>query len=192
MKNTILIVSFIASMMNMAHAASNGTITYSGKIIDQTCSVVLNNGSSATGTVNLPAVAVDRLTSIGKTAGKTGFTLNISGCKASSNAFGVTAYFPGSKGSTYISNYYNSLTNQETGANAATGVGIQLLSIDGTTETVVPLGEPITNASYKYVTVAANATTATLRYAAQYIVPWSTSANPGLVKGIAIYELAYK
>lgn len=192
MNKTILIFAFtaIASMMNVAHSASNGTLTFSGKLTDQTCSVVLNGGSSASGTVTLPTVQINLLTSFGNTAGKTLFTLDLSGCKASTTAFGITAYFPMNS---YISSVTNTLFNQETGTTAAKNVNLELLQIDGATETKVPLGKPITDTGYKYTSVAVNATSATMNYAVQYKNTYTSAASTaGLVKGIAIYELAYQ
>jgi len=191
MKKTLLAAAVISafSLVNAAHAANNGTITFTGKLTDQTCSVVLNGGSSASGTVALQTLQVSKIATAGGTAGKTYFTLNLSGCKSVTTAFGVTAYFPNN--ATYVSSYYGLLNNQQTGATAATYVGLELLQVNGATETVVPLGKDITDTGYKYTTVAANTTSATLNYAVQYKNPWSTATTAGLVKGIAIYELAY-
>jgi major type 1 subunit fimbrin (pilin) len=193
MKSLLLVPVVITaiSLVNTANAATNGTVNFSGKLNDQTCQVVLNNGSSASGTVTLPNVPSDKLATSFSTAGKTPFTLKLTGCKASTTAFGVTAYFPGNS---YSSASTGVLLNQETGATAAQYVNLQILQKNGSTETAVQIGKPITDASYKYTTVAANATSATMNYAVQYINTYNSSVviKPGKVKGIAVYELAYQ
>lgn len=191
MKSILLIFSLtvITSIVNVAHAASKGTITFSGKLSDQTCSVVVNGGTSATGTVKLPTMQINLLGTLNATAGKTSFDLNLSGCKASTTAFGITAYFPNNS---YIDTTTKTLINQETGTTAATNVNLELYQVNGTTETKVPLGAAISDTSYKYTTVAVNATTATMKYAVQYKNITGVAATAGLVKGIALYELAYQ
>lgn len=190
----ILLVASIASAMSLANVASadtGGTITFTGKISDQTCQVVLNGGSSATGTVKLPTVPKSTLGATGDTAGDTPFTLDLSGCTSAATAFGVTAYFPDN--STNIDTTTSTLKNLETGVTAATNVGLQLLheAVAGT-KTVVPLGKAISDVGYKYTSVAANATTASMRYIVQYKNIGAAAAGAGLVKGVAVYELAYE
>lgn len=190
----ILLVASIASAMSLANVASadtGGTITFTGKISDQTCQVVLNGGSSATGTVKLPTVPKSALASNGNTAGQTPFTLDLSTCTSAATAFGVTAYFPDN--ATNIDTTTSTLKNLETGGTAATNVGLELLheAVAGT-KTTVPLGKAISDTGYKYTTVAANATTASMKYHVQYKNIGSAAAGAGLVKGVAVYELAYE
>ncbi|MET3702254.1 fimbrial protein [Citrobacter sp. UYEF32] len=190
MKKLLLAASVTAAiyLVNAANAATSGTVNFSGKLNDQTCQVALNNSGSASGTVELPTVPKEKLTP-GSAAGKTPFTLKLTGCKASTTAFGVTAYFPSNQ---YSSGNTGTLFNQEAGATAASYVNLQILQKIGATETAVQIGKPATDASYKYTSVAANATSATLYYAVQYVNTYSVPAIAGKVKGIAIYELAYQ
>jgi major type 1 subunit fimbrin (pilin) len=62
MKKLLLVASVTAaiSLVNTANAATSGTVNFSGKLNDQTCQVVLNNGS-ASGTVTLPTVPKEKL-----------------------------------------------------------------------------------------------------------------------------------
>lgn len=190
----ILLVASIASAMslaNVANAATGGTITFNGKISDQTCQVVLNGGSSATGSVKLPTVPKSALAATNNTAGQTPFSLDLTGCTSATTAFGVTAYFPDN--STNIDTATSTLKNLETGGTAATNVGLELLheAVAGT-KTAVPLGKAISDTGYKYTTVAANATTAKMQYHVQYKNNGSAAATAGLVRGVAVYELAYE
>jgi major type 1 subunit fimbrin (pilin) len=54
------------------------------------------------------------------------------------------------------------------------------------------LGKAISDTGYKYTTVAANATTAKMQYHVQYKNNGSGAATAGLVRGVAVYELAYE
>lgn len=193
MKKLLVVASVTAaiSLVSTASAATNGTVNFSGKLNDQTCQVVLNNGTSASGTVTLPTVPKERLPSKYSWTGKTGFTLKLSGCKASSTAFGVLAYFPPTAYIEKMSNYYSYLKNLETGATAAQGVYLAISQVSGASEKMIKLGEPVTDASYQYTTVAANTTSAILTYNVKYI-RWDTEVTAGKVKGMAVYELAYQ
>jgi len=67
----------------MTHAAidSSTTITFTGKVTDQTCGIGIDGGDAGAGvTVELPAVHVDKFTDKGVIAGKATFTLAVSGC----------------------------------------------------------------------------------------------------------------
>lgn len=192
MKKLLLVASVAAAMslVNTANAATSGTVNFSGKLNDQTCQVVLNNGS-ASGTVTLPTVPKEKLPSKFSATGKTGFTLTLSGCKASTTAFGVLAYFPPTAYIEKMSNYYSYLKNLETGATAAQGVYLSIYQTVGTTEKQIRLGAPVTDSTYQFTTVDAGATSATLTYNVKYI-RWDTEVTAGKVKGMAVYELAYQ
>ena len=196
MRKLLLVASVTVaiSLVNTAYAATSGTVNFSGKLSDQTCQVLLNNVTSASGTVELPPVSKERLSTSFSQAGITPFTLKLTGCKASSTAFGVLAYFPRT---TYITEFdaLGFLKNMETGTTAADGVMLTIYKNDGSTERQINLGKPITDSGYQFTTVAANATSATLEYSVRYINFRSTSDSPvtvGKVKGIAVYELAYQ
>ena len=196
MKKLLLVASVTAAMslVNTASADTKGTVNFSGKLNDQTCQVVLNNGTSASGSVTLPTVPKEKLTARYNQAGKTPFTLKLTGCKASTTSFGILAYFPST---TYIQDTpaFGFLKNLETDTTAADGVMLTIYKKDGTAETQINLGKPITDSGYKYTTIAANATSATLEYNVRYINYRSTGSSPvtaGKVKGMAVYELAYQ
>ncbi|TCW47436.1 major type 1 subunit fimbrin (pilin) [Phytobacter diazotrophicus] len=195
MKKLFLVASVTAaiSLLNTASAATNGTVNFSGKLNDQTCQVVLNNGS-ASGTVTLPTVPKEKLAAKYDQAGKTPFTLKLTGCKASTTSFGVLAYFP-STTYTYDTGAFGFLKNLETGTTAADGVMLTIYQKKGTTETHINVGKPLTDSGYQYTTVAANATSATMEYNVRYINYRTTGSSPvtaGKVKGMAVYELYYQ
>ena len=193
MKKLLLVASVAAaiSLINTASAATNGTVTFSGKLNDQTCQVVLNNGTSSNGTVTMPAVSKDNIPAKYSTAGITPFTLNLKDCKASTTPFGILAYFPPTTYTQLIGNW-GFLKNLETGSEAASGVYLSIYQKVGATEKRVNVGTLITDPSYQYTTVAANATTATLEYSVRYMNYSSGAIKAGKVRGIAVYELAYQ
>lgn len=192
MKKILLVVSIASalSLVNVANADSGGTITFNGKVSDQTCAVVLNNGTSATGTVTMRTVQKDLLDSTGDVAGREEFTLNLSNCTAATSAYGVLAYFPNS--ATYIDSTTSTLINQETGLTAATKVGLELVQVNGTVDTVIPLGKSISDTNYKFTTVPAGDTEATMNYVVRYKNLGLGPVTAGLVKGVAVYELSYQ
>ena len=198
MKKLFLVASVTAaiSLVNTANAATSGTVNFSGKLNDQTCQVALNNSGSASGTVELPTVPKEKLATVWSTAGKTAFSLKLTGCKASSTAFGVLAYFPPTAYTISAGTIgkYGYLKNLETGPTSAEGVNLKIVQVFGTVEKEIFLGKPITSDSYQYTTVAAGATSATLSYYTQYVNWSSTGAavKAGKVKGMAVYELAYQ
>jgi major type 1 subunit fimbrin (pilin) len=188
MKKLLLIAFATAaiSQVNTVNAATNGTVNFSGKLTDQTCQVTLNDGSSASGTVTLRTVSKLELPNLNSTAAKTPFKLKLTGCKASTTAFGVTAYFPDNENINA-----KNLVNKETGASAATGVSLQLLYTPNGTEKTIPLGW--SSGQYDFQTIPANTSSATMAYAVRYINTGGTgSVKAGKVTGIAIYELYYK
>lgn len=73
----------------MAAMASDGTITFTGELTDQTCTI--NGGAGKDFNVALPKVSVANLAAAGKTAGATNFSINVTACSAS--VLGYTAYF---------------------------------------------------------------------------------------------------
>ncbi|MBV8872235.1 MAG: type 1 fimbrial protein [Metakosakonia sp.] len=195
MKSLLLVPMVITaiSLTNNANAATNGTVNFSGKLNDQTCQVVLNNGSSASGIVILPTVPKENIPNKYDSTGKTAFTLKLTGCKASSTEFGVLAYFPPTAYTdTANSTNYSVLKNVETGTTAAEGVALIINQIIGNSEKRINVGLPITDPNYRYTTIAVGTTSATLRYNVAYVNHTNGTIKAGKVKGIAVYELAYQ
>lgn len=157
-----------------AFAASSGTITINGKVMDQTCDIV----GAKDQTVTLATVAKADLDALGKEAAKQSFTIKLENCAAGD----VFAFFSTDTAS-LIDPATNTLVNQGTGA--ATNVNVALYEENGKR---IELG----NAAYVYVdkkTVAANGT-ATLMYSAGYYA--TGTAGPGTVNAVANYTISYQ
>ncbi len=75
----------------LAGHASDGTITFSGAVTGNTCTVVVNN-TTASATVTLPTVDSSALGGTGTTAAGTFFSMTVSGCTSPAvNDFGAGA-----------------------------------------------------------------------------------------------------
>lgn len=75
--------------------ASDGTINFTGKVQDVTCTIKVNGAGTGDGSVTLPTVSKSSLAGVGTTGGDTTFTIDLSGCtgtEASGNP-GVAVFF---------------------------------------------------------------------------------------------------
>lgn len=186
MKTLLLVVTITAtlSLVNKVSAATDGTVNFSGKLSDQTCQVTLNDGTSASGTVKLPTVPKS---SLDTKPGRTPFTLKLTNCQASATAFGVTAYFPPNAANIYD----RKLINKETGANAASGVSLEIGQNINGVDKIINLGWELSQNKEFYTTVNANTTSATMKYFTHYVKN-GDPVKAGKVTGVAVYELAYQ
>ncbi|MGL1881452.1 uroepithelial cell adherence major pilin UcaA, partial [Proteus mirabilis] len=83
---TILSAAFAGSSM-----AYDGTVTFTGKVVAQTCSVDTNDQNL---TVTLPTVSTTTLNTNAATAGLTPFTIHLTGCAVGMDgAQSVKTYF---------------------------------------------------------------------------------------------------
>ncbi|MEM6052580.1 fimbrial protein [Erwinia sp. P7711] len=163
----------LATAQVNAAEASDGTISFTGNIDSQTCTVSINGGSSSA-TVTLPKVSSSVLQNAGQTAGSTRFTIELNDC--STETGGVYAYFE--QGANVNAN--GRLNNTGT----ATNVELQLL--DGANN-VLNAGSTDQTTSPATATLAAG--TATLNYAAQYYA--TAKASSGTVASSVTYSINY-
>jgi len=161
-----------AAQVNAAEA-SDGTISFSGNIESQTCTVKVNGGESST-TVSLPTVSSSLLKNSGQTAGNTRFTVDLSDC--STQTGDVYVYFE--QGANV--NADGRLTNTGT----ATNVDLQLLD---SANNVLNAGS--TDQTTSPTTAALSAGAATLSYSAQYYA--TAAATSGTVTSSVTYSINY-
>lgn len=168
-------MAVLLSMTGVAHA-SDGTISFSGSVVNATCTVTVNN-SAASATVNLPTVSQATLGANGEVAGATRFTVNLSGCTTGRT---VNVYFEA--GST-VDPITGNLVNGGTAGN----VQVQLLT---------NAGSPISVGSSTQATSTGIAMTASpavtggvLNYSAQYYATGASTA--GSVTTSVTYSLTY-
>ncbi|HID9876333.1 fimbrial protein [Serratia ureilytica] len=129
MKSKIIALSVILSACSISPLAlaADGTVNFTGEIIDAACTVT--NDPTNPLTVNLGKVARTAFPSAGATAAPTKFTIKLTNCPATVSSAQITFDGKADNGN----NEVLALT-AETGV--ATGVGVQLTDDDST---VVPL-----------------------------------------------------
>ena len=181
MKKTLLSAVMIASFgiaalaSQAARATPDGTITFTGKVVANTC-VFKVNGGGASNTVVLPVVFTSALSAAGAVAGNTSFTISATGCDT--NLASLQAYFSGAN--------VNATSGNLTNTSSATNVQVQLLN----GSTPMPLNAPTAAAQGSPVgTLSGGATTMT--YNAQYIAVGG-AATAGLVNTSVAYTINYQ
>ena len=70
----------LAAAMPMASHATDGTISFEGTIVSQTCTINGNGTGSKNFTVSLPNVSASTLFAAGETAGRTPFNIQLTDC----------------------------------------------------------------------------------------------------------------
>ena len=154
--------------------AADGTITINGKVTDNTCVVTTPQGKNLT--VTLPTVSKLSLASPGATAGRTPFTLGLTGCQAGD----VGTYFePGA-----TVDFATGLLNN---AGSATNVKVQLVG-DNNLPIRVLAGPQQANS--QFVTVANADGSADLNYYAEYYA--TGAATSGDVTTSVQYTITYQ
>ncbi|EID2633868.1 fimbrial protein [Escherichia coli] len=179
MRKIQFILGILAAASSSASLAYDGTINFTGKVVDQTCSV---SAESENITVTLPTVSESTLSAETKTAGLTPFSIHLTGCNTSADegAQKVKAYFEP-----------NATTDYNTGnLNIASGgagnVQIQLLNADGVTP--IKLGQD--SAGQNVTGVQIDNADMKLRYHAQYYA--TAAATAGDVSATVNYTIAYQ
>ncbi|RQR53132.1 type 1 fimbrial protein [Burkholderia sp. Bp9125] len=177
--------------MNAAHA-SDGKIEFAGSVVASTCQV---NGGTKDLTVTLPQASTNQLTAVGATAGRTPFTLALSGCTTDSkDGEGQSISAPVKKVSVAF----------EPGATVDLGSGRLKLQGDGAAGNVQI---QILNDQYKAIKIGADSKdqgvqiadidtsesgtgTATLQFAAEYYAT-SATVTGGSANSHVTYSLTY-
>jgi major type 1 subunit fimbrin (pilin) len=159
-------------------AAADGTITFTGNVTGQTCTINGNGSGSKDFTVALPTVSTSALSASGQTAGRTAFNIALTACTPASG--NVHAYFE--PGPTINMNSGNLLV----AAGGANNVEIGLLNGDFS---VIKAGAADAAQNSKSVAISASGT-ATLPYYAQYVA--TGAATPGAANSSVMYTLIYQ
>lgn len=159
-----------------AHAAESGTITFNGKVTDETCEVT--TGSAGDFTVNLATAKVGDLSQAGATAVPSNFRIAVDNC--SPTVTNVRAQFLYDASQVEMSS--GLLKNQLSGATSASNVGLQLYNYDDSS--VIKPGDA---GAAKTFTVDNGA--AEMIYGVQYYATGKSTA--GLVKSQVKYQLSY-
>lgn len=169
-------IGFLASLSLPAFAI-DGTITFTGAVSANTCTINGNDTGSQSFNVLLPTVGVDSLTTQGQTSGNTPFFIRLSACTPNTGT--VRVHFePGANGNTVTGN----LT---TAAGGAGNVEVRLLNDDESAINVT-----VADGSQNSKSVVLASGEATLKYFAQYFA--TGQASPGTVTATAKYTIVYQ
>lgn len=162
--------------ISSAHAA-DGTITFNGAVTAQTCNIDGNASGSHDFTVTLPTVSAASLATAGEAAGRTPFSIALTGCALQTGA--VHTYFE--SGPTTDVATGNLIVN----AGGAGNVEIELLNADGT-----PIKAGFPDASQNSNPVSLSSDAARLPYYAQYVA--TGPATAGAANSSVMYTIAYQ
>ncbi|TCM60046.1 major type 1 subunit fimbrin (pilin) [Acinetobacter calcoaceticus] len=183
MKISTILLSLTATAMfvpTLAMATGPSQVTFQGEVNSQTCQAKINGKTE--GTVLLPTVSTAELATKGATAGLTPFTISVTGCSAPKDAdLKIGTRFLGYN----VAN--GNLSNQNTSANGAKGVSIQLTqSAAGTTPVVL---NGVTKVDG--LVLPTGKTDTSYQFGARYIAD-DTAIVAGAVTAVAEYTLSYQ
>ncbi|KTS29385.1 fimbrial protein [Pantoea stewartii] len=172
---TLPLLISAALVSGQALADSANTINFKGEVSDETCSVSVNGNESAP-VVLMPTVGVNELLKTGDIAGKTDFTVAISGCTGSTNSTRVSTIFIGNNVST---------TGNLKSNGSAENVEVQLLDTEG--KEINLTGGYDGNGD---LTLSPGETEKSATYSAQYYA--TNSATAGTVSASLQYAVTYQ
>lgn len=199
----LALAALMPTFLMTAAQASDGTVNFGGKLLNETCTVSVNGGSNV-GTVRLPTLSTAALGSPGAVGGATSFTIALTGCNAGA-AIGkildatsigtpsapkelssVTAYFEAGPGVDPVS--HNILNVGGT----ATGVQLQLITYLGT---LISIGNTyqrlLSNVPFDAgpLNVAGGGSDVVMTYVVRYFA--NSATTPGSVMGSVTYSIVY-
>ncbi|PVZ79533.1 fimbrial protein [Serratia sp. S1B] len=180
MKKLAIAVSLAAVLgsINLAQAASTGTITFNGELTANTCDVIVD-GQAADATVVLPTVGTNQLTTAGQTAGRTNFNMALSNCSGTLTT--ASAFFEAGPSVDLVTGHLNNTTG------SATGVALQLRDGSSASQAVIKVGDAsqVQNTIYKDISSGST----TLSYEVEYYANAPTTA--GTVVSSVVYSIQY-
>lgn len=171
-RRTLAGLAFVMSGMSSLAMAADGTVQFTGEIVDTPCVV---STDSSTQTVNMGQVKASTFTAPNTISADHGFDIKLEECDASTKK-NANVTFTGPQ-----SDADNTLLAINNVAGAATGVGIEILSNEGT---VIPMGTASAESS---LVNGEN----TLIFKARYKSTTAT-VTPGLANSQADFQVSYK
>lgn len=183
MKKTLLVAALSVSAFSAfstAHA-SNGTINFTGKVSDVTCTV--ENGTSGDFTVALSTVSKNQLAASGATAGRVPFDIQVTGCGAEGG--NISAYFESGPN---VNLETGNLVN--TAASGANNVEIQITNSQGEAIAIKAAAAGADGAQANAEWIPLTGGSATINYGAQYYA--TGAATAGEVIASVQYTMIYQ
>lgn len=195
--NKLLLSTIIASAFGLAITnanASDGTITFNGKISAASCTVTGGGAATGTGniTVTMPTVSTQALQAANSTAGETAFSLILGGGTNCTNGQTAAMWVETASSAdldTATSNLKNHATSGSTAQiqlfNPANNGKIMLAQ-----NATVANGNTVLSNNQPAATISGNV--ATLRYVAKYVnAGAAASVTPGDVQSALVYSMQY-
>lgn len=182
MKKIIIAVLLFLGEGALAFANSNGTIDFSGKLVNSTCDVSVNsysNGNSAT--VTLAPTPAQNLYTTGKTAGLVTFSFLIQYCNGRPS---FKAYFENGPS---VDVDTGRLNNTRIDDDAAKNVQLQLLESSSYNNKPIFIGSGNQRTSSFYGSSSGDGSL--ISYAVRYYA--TGQVQPGLVTSDVVYTLIY-
>ncbi|KHA75635.1 fimbrial protein [Janthinobacterium lividum] len=180
MKSQVRILAvLLAAAATQSVFASDGTINFSGELVDSTCVVTVNGQKApAPAIVTLPKLSAALLKTAKSVAGQTGFNIQLSSCTGTSTK--AAAFFEAGPG-------VDPLTSNVKSTGTAKFVQLQL--IDATNGNEIKAGDFSQDNATTRVTKNATGDTI-LPYAVQYVS--TGAATAGTVAGTVTYSINYQ
>lgn len=178
----LVIVSTLAAVfgsVNLAQAASTGTITFNGELTATTCEVMVD-GQKADALVTLPTIGTNQLKEAGNTAGQTGFNMALSNCAGTLKT--ASAYFESGSSVDLVTGRLKNMTG------SATNVSLQLRDASSASQNIIMAGNSNQTEDTTYISMASGS--ANLPYSVEYYAEGETEA--GTVASNVIYSIQYK
>lgn len=178
MKLSNIKLAMAASTLLLASGAyaEDGTINFTGSIIDSSCVVNTNGSANSTGSVDLGKVSTQSLNTAGATAAPTQFSIKVTNCKVGST---VAIQFDGTAHS--VNKDILAITGSGT-EGVADNVGVAIYNQDSTS--ILPL-----NSASKIQTTD-NDGSAEFPFTARYYATAAVTA--GTANATATFNIAYQ
>lgn len=168
-KYMITMVLFSGFALVSTANAADGTINFTGSILDSACTV-----TGSTQTVALGSVVKSAFTAAGNTASPTKFSITLSSCPEATKTAIVS--FDGTTNTT------NSNLLALTSGSAATGVGVGIYESDNTT--IIPVG---THSASKTLSTTASTT---FNFIAKYVAT-AAAVTAGSANAVSDVTISY-
>ena len=183
MKSHIIAASLlmIVSSIQVANAASDGTINFSGGISSTTCTITVNGAATGTTTVTLPTISSTGMETVGAIKGATALNFALTNCSSTTGATAGSAAIAFQGGDGIAGG--NVLNTYTPFASAAKGIALQIKNSNN--EAVVIGNAPI---SSDYSPLASSGMTKS--YTVQYLTT-SIPVQAGSFAGAVTYSISY-
>jgi major type 1 subunit fimbrin (pilin) len=174
-RSGMIVAAALAAALPMTSHAADGTITFTGTIVSQTCTINGNGSGSKDFAVALPTVSASALNGAGQKAGRTPFNIQLTACSGTGN---VHAYFePGAT------------TDAGTGNLKLNAGGADMVQIGLLNDDFSPIVMGAADVAQNSHAVSVASGTATLPYFAEYVA--TGVATAGAANSSVMYTLVY-